>query len=107
MNFVDLIDKFGLYTVIILACGWFIYILVNKYIESAEKREDKLIEANREYSATLNKVADTLNSSNEVNKELSATNKELSETNRLLLDKVNTTLSDIKDDVAEVLHKLD
>lgn len=107
MDFIEILSTFGKDTAILVACGWFIYKLVNRFMDESAKREESTTAVNKEVLDNNRELLGT-------NKELLDTNKELSETNRLLVDKitdnlnsVSTDIKNIKKDVVEVLHKLD
>ena len=98
---------FGVVGLCLLGCAYFIYKLVMSYKDDAVKREqtDKelqkdLIDANRELSKTLDKVADTITDGNRVNQEQS-------ETNRLLVEKINNKLEAVADKIDNLNNNID
>lgn len=102
---VQVIEKVGLPIACIIACVWFIYKLwteannrQDKQDEVNKEREKALIETNMKNAAALDKVADTIKESNDVNKELS-------ETNKLLVEKVEDKLTDISNNVEKILER--
>ena len=95
---VDLIQTIGFPIVVCLACGYFIYSLVNRDKDEAKEREDKLIESNRKSSEALDKVADTIAESDKVNREIS-------ETNRLLVEKIEGKIDTMDDKIDQILAK--
>ena len=54
---------------------------------------------NKLFSESLSKVADTLNDSNEINRELS-------ETNRTLVERVELNLNELNNNVGKILDNL-
>ena len=97
---------FGIVGVCLFACGFFIYKLVMSYKGDAVKREEAdkelqkdLIDANRELSKTLDKVADTITDGNRVNQEQS-------ETNRLLVEKINDKLEAVEDKIDSINNNI-
>lgn len=84
----NLIASVGFPIVCVIALGWFIYRIFEKYTANAEKREEKL------YSFIV---------------EAQATNEKLLETNAGfvgVLDAYKTDLVEIKNDVAEIKQNL-
>lgn len=100
MDWMQIIQTLGFPIACVVACGFFIYKLVNRNQDEAKERETKLIEANMKSAVALDKVADSISESNTVNKELS-------ETNRLLVEKMTDKLDDIDGNVEKILTKLD
>ena len=98
-NVLQIIQTVGFPIACVIACGFFIYKLVNRDKDEAKEREDRLIDANEKTSMALNKVADTIEETNELNKELS-------ETNRLLVERVDGDLSTINTSIDKILDKL-
>lgn len=94
-----MIQTLGFPIACVLGCAYFIYKLVTRYQDEAKSREDKLISANMEQSKVLDKVANTISESNEVNKELSQTNK-------ILVGKINDKLEDVEDKLDNIESKL-
>jgi len=98
-NILQIIQTLGFPIACVVACGFFIYKLVNRDKDEAKEREDRLIAANEKTSLALSKVADTIEETN-------ALNKELSETNRLLVERVDGDLSNINTNIDKILDKL-
>lgn len=98
-NILQIIQTLGFPIACVVACGFFIYNLVNRDKDEAKAREDRLIDANEKTSMALNKVADTIEETNVLNKELS-------ETNRLLVERVDGDLSTINTNIDKILDKL-
>lgn len=98
-NIMQIIQTLGFPIACVVACGFFIYKLVNRDKDEAKEREDRLIEANEKTSLALSKVADTIEETNTLNKELS-------ETNRLLVERVDGDLSNINTNIDKILDKL-
>lgn len=98
-NVLQIIQTLGFPIACVVACGFFIYKLVNRDKDEAKEREDRLIAANEKTSLALSKVADTIEETN-------ALNKELSETNRLLVERVDGDLSNINTNIDKILDKL-
>lgn len=100
MEWVNIIQTLGFPIACVIACAFFINKVVTRDKDDAKEREDKLIDANIKSSNALDKVADTIEESNKVNRELS-------ETNRLLVEKVEGSLTKLNDSVKKILDKLD
>lgn len=98
-NVLQIIQTVGFPIACVIACGFFIYKLVNRDKDEAKEREDRLIAANEKTSMALSKVADTIEETN-------ALNQELSETNRLLVERVDGDLSNINTNIDKILDKL-
>lgn len=106
-EFVQLAQAVGFPIACVIACGFFIYKMVIRDRDEAkdrelraEKREESLVEANVKNSQALEKVADTIASSDMVNKELS-------ETNRLLVEKVEDNMVKLQADVEKINSNLE
>lgn len=99
MDVVQLIQNLGFPIACVVACGASIHKLVLRDKDEAKDREDKLIEANKQTSAALDKVANTIEETNNLNRELS-------ETNRTLVDKVDSSLNEINNNVDKILERL-
>jgi hypothetical protein len=106
MDWLQVIQTVGFPIACVIACGFFIYKMTVrdkdealKREEVANAREEKLIEANVRASQALDKVADTITESDNVNKELS-------ETNRLLVEKIEGSLNNLNNNMDKVLEKL-
>lgn len=98
-DFITFIQILGFPIACVMACAFFIYKITIRDKNEAQSREEELIEANRLNSEALSKVADTISESNKINKELS-------ETNRLLVDKIESRLEDIDNNIHKVVGKL-
>ena len=96
---VQVIQNLGFPIACVVACGVSIHKLVLRDKDEAKDREDKLIEANKQTSEALDKVANTIEESNKLNKELS-------ETNKTLVDKVDGSLNNINNNVDKILERL-
>ena len=99
MDVVQVIQNLGFPIACVVACGASMHKLVLRDKDEAKDREDKLIEANKQTSEALDKVANTIEETNTLNKELS-------ETNRLLVEKVDENLSDINNSMNTILERL-
>lgn len=102
---VNVISQVGVPIFVMLVCGYALYLMwktanarQEKADENTKERERALIEANMKNAAALDKVADTIKESNDVNKELS-------ETNKLLVEKVEDKLTDISNNVEKILER--
>lgn len=100
MDIIQVIQTLGFPIACVVACGIFIYKLVNRDKDESKDREAKLIAANEKTSTALEKVANTIEETNQLNKELS-------ETNRLLVDKVDGSLNNINGNIDKILEKLE
>lgn len=96
---VQIIQTIGFPIAAVLGCAYFIYKLVTRYQDEASNREEKLIDANVKYSEVLDKVADTIQESNNVNKELSQTNK-------ILVGKINDKLETVEDKIDSINNNI-
>ena len=99
MDVVQVIQNLGFPIACVVACGASMHKLVLRDKDEAKDREDKLIEANKQTSEALDKVANTIEETNTLNKELS-------ETHRLLVEKVDENLSDINNSMNTILERL-
>lgn len=99
MDWMQVLQNFGFPIFCVIACGIFIYKLVQRDKDEAKEREDKLYEMQTANTIQLSRIADTISTSNEVNKEIS-------ETNRMLVDKMEDKLVDIDSNVEKILDKL-
>lgn len=100
MEWVEVIQNLGFPIACVVACGIFIYKLVTRDKDEAVEREKTLQQSIKDNATALEKVADTIEKSNEVNMQLS-------ETNRLLVDKMEDKLTDIDENVHKILDNLD
>lgn len=87
----------------IVMCGLLFWVLrdtIKRDKDEAKAREDKLMENQASTISTLNKVGESIERSDEINRELS-------ETNRLLVEKLEDKLVGIDANVNKILDKLD
>lgn len=99
MNYVEIIQTLGFPIACVVACAFALYRVVERDKDEASKREERLINNSKEASSALLKVANTIEESNKLNRELS-------ETNRTLVDKVDGSLNDINNSVDKILERL-
>jgi hypothetical protein len=99
MNYVEIIQTLGFPIACVVACAFALYKVVSRDKDEASSREERLISNSKEASSALLKVADTIEESNKLNRELS-------ETNRLLVDKVDGSLNEINSSVDKILERL-
>ena len=95
---VTIIQTLGFPIACVVACGVFIYKMWDWFKNSSKEREDKLLENNNKNAEALVKVADTIEESNKINRELS-------ETNRTLVDKVEEKLATIGNNVDKLIER--
>ena len=100
MEFVEIIQTIGFPIACVIACFWFIVKNVERDRDESKNRENRLMESNEKNTEALAKVAETIETSNEINKELS-------ETNKTLADTLNNKLTAIDKDIHKVLDKLE
>lgn len=96
---IELISTLGFPIACVIACGLVLYKFMKRWIEDASERETSLESANEKFSEALSKVADTIIESNNINRELS-------ETNRTLVERVETNLSTINNNVERIIDTL-
>ena len=87
----------------IVMCGLLFWVLrdtIKRDKDEAKAREDKLMENQASTISTLNKVGESIERSDEINRELS-------ETNRLLVEKLEDKLVGRDANVNKILDKLD
>lgn len=99
MDWMTVIQNLGFPIACVVACGVFIYKLVIRDKDEAVEREKALQQSISDNTVALGKVADTIEKSNEVNSQLA-------ETNRLLVDKMESKLTDIDENVHKILDNL-
>jgi hypothetical protein len=99
MNYVEIIQTLGFPIACVVACAFALYRVVSRDKDEASKREERLINNSKEASSALLKVANTIEESNKLNRELS-------ETNRTLVDKVDCSLNEINNSVDKILERL-
>lgn len=95
---ITIIQTLGFPIACVIACAVFIYKMWDWYKNTSKEREDKLIDTNSKNADALIKVAETIEKSNEINKELS-------ETNKLLVEKVEDKLNIISHNVDKLIEK--
>lgn len=76
-----------------------LYIVIKRDKDEAIEREKRLLEVQADTVSTLNKVGESIERSDEINRELS-------ETNRLLVEKLEDKLVGIDSNVNKILDKL-
>lgn len=107
MNWIEVINNLGIPVAGLVALAWFIYYVANRWMNESSKREetlrkdskereDRLIEANKEFSKALTQVAGTLADANEQNRILSENNKIFTE-----------QLDDMNDGINKIINKLE
>lgn len=96
---VDIVTKLGFPIACTLALGYVLYKLIKRWLEDTHEREESMTTINQKFSEALAKVAETINDSNNINRELS-------ETNRTLVEKVESNLSTLNNNVEKILDKL-
>lgn len=107
MEWVEVIANLGVPVSMLLFCLLFIKTNVERdrdeslkreetLREESREREDRLIEANKELSVALTKVADTIETTNDLNRVLSENNKLFAE-----------QLDDMNDGINKIINKLD
>lgn len=97
---VEIITQLGFPVACTLALGYMLFKFAKRWIDDSHEREESMTTINEKFSAALSKVAETLNESNNINRELS-------ETNRTLVDKVESNLSALNNNVEKILDKID
>ena len=96
---VDIVTQLGFPVACTLALGYVLYKLVKHWLEDSHEREESMTTKNEKIRKSHAKVAETLNESNNINRELS-------ETNRTLVDRVELNLNEINNNVEKILDKL-
>lgn len=99
MDILQIIQTVGFPISVAIACGWFIYKKDQRVADEAKEREEKQRENNKELAIALNKAADAIKDSNEVNKELS-------ETNRMLVNEMKSELNRVGSNVDKILDRV-
>lgn len=94
------LGTWGFPIVICFAACYVLYKIVWRDKDEAKEREAKLQQSITENAVALSKVADTIDESNKVNRELS-------ETNRHLVERMEDKLTDIDENVHKILDNLD
>lgn len=90
---VTIIQTLGFPIACVVACGYFIYKLVNRDKDEAKERENRLLDSNLKSAEALEKVSDTIKETNEINKSL--------------MDKLDNKIDKLDGDVNKILDKLD
>ena len=96
---VEIVTQLGFPITCTLALGYMLFRFAKRWIDDAHEREESMNNINKMFSDSLSKVADTLNESNNINRELS-------ETNRTLVDRVELNLTALNNNVAKILDKI-
>lgn len=96
---VEIVTQLGFPIACTLALGYTLFRFAKRWIDDAHKREESMNNINKMFSDSLSKVADTLNESNNINRELS-------ETNRTLVDRVELNLTALNNNVGKILDKI-
>lgn len=96
---VEIVTQLGFPITCTLALGYMLFRFAKRWIDDSNEREESMITTNQRFSEALAKVAETLNESNNINRELS-------ETNRTLVDRVELNLSALNNNVEKILDKL-
>ena len=99
MNVVELIQTVGFPVVAVLGCAFFIYKIVVRYMDESKERESHLMEQSNKQTEALREVAATIERGNNLNEKLS-------ETNRILVDKIDSSLVGINNNIDKILDKL-
>lgn len=93
MEWVNVIQTLGFPIACVVACAWFIYYVAERWMDESKERETKLIEANVKNADALVKVADTIERTNEINQNL--------------MDKLDTKIDKVEQDVKQILGIID
>lgn len=93
MEWINIIQTLGFPIACVVACGFFIYKLVNRDKDEAKERENRLLDSNLKSAEALEKVSDTIKETNEINKSL--------------MDKLDNKIDKLDGDVNKILDKLD
>ena len=95
----EAVANYGVAVVALIALAFFVYKIIIRLMDENKDRElrqrednEKLMEANRENSEALSKVADTIDQSNHLYQSLS-------DTNRMLVDKLDGKINTIERNV--------
>ena len=99
MEWVDLISNVGFPIALVIGFCWFIAKYVERATNDSKEREQSLIGANEKLSDALNKVADTIVETNNLNAKLS-------ENNRFMSEQVNRHLEDIDNGIEKIYDKI-
>lgn len=96
---VEIVTQLGFPITCTLALGYMLFRFAKRWIDDSNEREESMQNINKLFSESLAKVAETLNESNNINRELS-------ETNRTLVDRVELNLTALNNNVEKILDKL-
>ena len=96
---VEIVTQLGFPITCTLALGYMLFRFAKRWIDDSNEREESMQNINKLFSESLSKVADTLNDSNEINRELS-------ETNRTLVERVELNLNELNNNVGKILDNL-
>ena len=99
MEWVDLISTVGFPIALVVGFCWFIAKYIERTTNDNKEREQSLICANEKLSEALNKVADTIVETNNLNNKLS-------ETNRFMSEQINRHLEDIDNGIEKIYDKI-
>ena len=99
MEWVDLISTVGFPIALVVGFCWFIAKYVERATNDNKEREQSLIGANEKLSDALNRVADTIVETNNLNAKLS-------ENNRFLSEQINRHLEDIDNGIEKIYDKI-
>ena len=97
---VEIVTQLGFPITCTLALGYMLFRFAKRWIDDSHEREESMTTTNQKFSEALAKVAETLNESNNINRELS-------ETNRTLVDRVELNLTALNNNVEKILEKID
>ena len=99
MEWADLISTVGFPIALVIGFCWFIAKYVERATNDNKEREQSLIGANEKLSDALNRVADTIVETNNLNAKLS-------ENNRFLSEQINRHLEDIDNGIEKIYDKI-
>ena len=99
MEWADLISTVGFPIALVVGFCWFIAKYVERATNDNKEREQSLIGANEKLSDALNRVADTIVETNNLNAKLS-------ENNRFLSEQINRHLEDIDNGIEKIYDKI-
>ena len=85
---ITVIQTLGFPIAVAIACGWFIYKIVNRDKDEANAREDKSTEQAIKLAEALDKSSEAINESTRVNSALADTNKLMATDIKCCLDKI-------------------
>ena len=99
MEWADLISTVGFPIALVVGFCWFIAKYIERATNDNKEREQSLIGANEKLSDALNRVADTIVETNNLNTKLS-------ETNRFMSEQINRHLEDIDNGIEKIYDKI-